>query len=202
MSDDHLDDRTGADDHSADDRLSEDHSDGGTDRGAHSDDCTSASAAAGAEADSDEASVADGLDEEPHRSATEGSEIARERERLPEADRVSDDEWADFVSGLSETAVAGDRDRVEIADALEEAEGWTPPPAPPIGWRTAPPAKVLAIVGALLSVAGLVLCATALRGAPTWLLLALIAVGIASGVALVMQLPTDRDDDAGWEPGA
>lgn len=116
-----------------------------------------------------------------------------EWEQIPEEDRVPDRDWDELVAGLdAETGFVPEMSVEEIRERLEEDEDWHAPEPEQVGWRKAPPLFVLAVVGVLGGIGTLLVCAIFFRPIPGYLVLALLAIILVSGLLLFLNLPDER----------
>ena len=122
-----------------------------------------------------------------------------EWDRLNQDEKVTDEQWDSIMSGYSDfDAVNSEVSASETADYLAEQDGWTAPPAPKIGIRSARPGLVVSAAAFLLGIIGLVLTALFFRSAPGLVTAFFIVCAAGGAVALILFLPqsrTDRYDD-------
>ncbi|WP_101650321.1 hypothetical protein [Brevibacterium ihuae] len=121
-----------------------------------------------------------------------------EWERLPGDERVPDADWDALVTGISDqSGFVPEMSPEEIREQLAEDEDWVPPEPERIGWRSAPPLFVLAIVGLIGGITGLVVLAIFFRPVPGFAVLALLGISMVSGLLLFLNLPEEHREGRG-----
>ena len=119
-----------------------------------------------------------------------------EWDQLNPDEKITDEQWDSVMSGYSDfDAVNSEVSASETADFLAEQDGWTAPPAPKIGIRTARPGLVLSAAAFLIGIIGLVFTALFFRSAPGLVTAFFIVCAAGGAVALILFLPHSRTDN-------